>query len=273
MSPIYNYLEYRDFLSDYFNEQKQRHAFFSYRYFGNKTGLDASFLVKVLQKQMHLSAKSIPKIAAFLKFSEKESQFFELLISFNKAKKESDIRLYFEKLLSFDPSNIKTVFADKYTFFSQWYHIAVYELLTFLPAIDNDGDIVERIVKRLRPPVTVSEVKKTLALLERLELIHLKSDKTYAVSEKLLTTGQKWESAAITDFQRQMMQLSMESLERFPKKQRDISTVTLSLSQKNFEIMRQRVQTMRTELLKMSEMETNPDRVYQVNIQIFPLSE
>ena len=49
MISIYDYLDYRKFLSDWFDESKKRNSFVSYRYVSGKVHLDASFLVKVFQ--------------------------------------------------------------------------------------------------------------------------------------------------------------------------------------------------------------------------------
>lgn len=269
MNTIFTYLEYRVFLKDFYDDQKGKHAFFSYRYLANKLGVDASFLVKVLQKQLHISSKTIPGVIKFFQFKDKEAEYFELLVSFNKAKKNSDMKLYFEKLLSLRSPQTKTVIADKYAFFNKWYNITLYELLTFFPF---KGDAKE-LAKKINPPISVPEAKKALALLERLEFIKKQPDGTYAVVDKLLTTGEKWQSIAINNFQKQMIELSSGALERFPKKERDISTVTLSLSKEHFELMKERIQSMRKELLEMADKEKNADRVFQVNFQIFPLTD
>ena len=52
MEDILNYLDYREYLRDHFNESKKKHSFFSFRYVAGKTGLDASFYVKVLNKRL-----------------------------------------------------------------------------------------------------------------------------------------------------------------------------------------------------------------------------
>ena len=268
MNSLFEYLEYRDFFKDFYDDQKGKHAFFSYRYFANKLGVDASFLVKVMQKQLHISSRTIPRVIDFFKFSDKETEYFELLVSFNKAKNNSDMKLYFEKMISLRSPRIKTVIADKYAFFTKWYNIVIYELLTFFPF---KGDTKE-LARKINPPISVPEAKKVLALLERLEFIKKQPDGTYAVVDKLLTTGEKWQSIAINNFQKQMIELSSEALERFPKRERDISTVTLSLSKDQFELMKERIQLMRKELLEMADKEKNAARVYQVNFQIFPLT-
>ncbi len=268
MSTVFEYLEYRDFLRDFYEDQKGCHAYFSYRYFGKRIGVDASFLVKVLQKQMHLSTKTIPRLITFLKLGIREAEYFELLVSFNKAKKNSDIKLYFEKLLSYRQPYVKTLDAEQYSFFKNWYNIAIYELLTFKPFRGS----IQELTQKLNPPISVREAKQALTLLQTLGLITKEKDGTLTVTDKLVTTGEKWRSIAINNFQKSMITLSEEALERFPKKERDISTVTVSLSRGQFEVMKEKIKAMRRELLEMADSEEHADEVFQVNFQIFPLT-
>ena len=183
MESIFEYLEYRDYLKGYYNYQKSRKPFFSYRYFGNKTGIDASFLVKVMQKQMHISNKTIPTLIDFLKFNEKEAEYFELLVSYNKAKKQNDIKLYFEKLLSFRSPFVKTLVADQYEFFKDWYNIALYELLTFHPYKGT----IKQLASKLNPPIAVPEARQAVKLLKKLNLVKKDSDGALKVINKLVT--------------------------------------------------------------------------------------
>ncbi len=269
MESIFEYLDYRDYLKDYYENNKNKNYYFSFRYFGNKVGIDASFLVKVIQKNMHISNKTLPTLITFLKFNKKESEYFELLVLYNKAKKHSDIKLYFEKLISFRSPFVKTLLSAQYEFFKNWYNIALYELLTFQP---YKGSIRE-LAQKLTPPQSVPDVKKAIRLLIKLNLVEKCSDGTLKVINKLITTGEDWESIAIRNFQKKMIKLSYEAIDRFPKEFRDISTLTLSLSQKQFEIMKERIKTMRKELLELADMESDAEEVYQVNFQIFPLTD
>lgn len=268
MKSVFEYLEYRDYLKEYYEFQKERNNFFSFRYMSIKTGMDASFLVKVLQKNMHISNKNIPKLIDFLKLDKKEAEYFELLVSFNKAKKISEIKLYFEKLLSYRSPHVKTLLSEQYEFFNSWYTTALYELLTFYP---YKGQISE-LAQKLIPAISASEARRALALLVKLQLVKKNSDGYYKVVNKLITTGERWESIAIRNFQKKMIELSSDAIDRLPKNKRDISTVTLSLSKEQFELMKDRIKSMRKELLEMADREMNAEDVYQINFQIFPLT-
>ncbi|HMA66147.1 MAG TPA: TIGR02147 family protein, partial [Chitinispirillaceae bacterium] len=64
-----------------------------------------------------------------------------------------------------------------------------------------------------------------------------------------------------------------DALYRFSKKDRCFSALTLSVSQQGFDTIRQKIDSMRAELIDLVKHDTNIDRVVQVNFQIFPLTE
>ena len=99
MDSIFNYLDYRAFLRDYYESRKKSETFFSYRYMANKLKMDHSLLVKILSGKRHIADNAIENFITFCKFSKREAQYFETLIHFDKARSKEQSRLYFEALL------------------------------------------------------------------------------------------------------------------------------------------------------------------------------
>ena len=100
MKSVFEYLDYRNFLKDFYEERKGRQGFFSYRYFGDKVGIDPSYLLKVLLKSRHLSEASIARVSSFCGHSDTETEYFTTLVHFAKARSQSESKLLFEKLLT-----------------------------------------------------------------------------------------------------------------------------------------------------------------------------
>jgi uncharacterized protein (TIGR02147 family) len=268
MQCIYSYFDYQQYLRDYYEEKKGETSFFSYRYFGGKLGLDAGFLVKVLQGKMHLSIKSLPKINAYLKFDAKEADFFETLVRYGRAESESEIKSYFEKLLSLKDIEAHTLEAGQYEFYRKWYYAVIRELVGIC---DFKGDFAS-LGAKLNPPISAKEAKEAIRLLERIGLICKDEKRGYRQTGRFVTTNDKWKSAAIHSFQRETIRLAGESLERLPKSERDISTVTIAASRRDFDELRRRVAEFRRSLLQMTN-ENKADCVYQINIQVLPLAD
>ena len=64
----------------------------------------------------------------------------------------------------------------------------------------------------------------------------------------------------------------MEALERFPASQRDISTVSIAVAQDDLEEIKQVTSEYRRTVLQIASASEKPDRVYQLNVQLFPMS-
>jgi uncharacterized protein (TIGR02147 family) len=268
MQTIFAYFDYQQFLKEYYEEKKRETTFFSYRYFGAKLGLDAGFLVKVLQGKIHLALKSVPNVSAYFQFDHKQAEYFEALVRYCRAVSGSEIKSCFEKLLSLKSVNANHIIESQYEFYQKWYYSAIRELIG---VYGFSGDFTA-LAKKLSPPITAKEAKKAITLLEHLKLIAKENDGDYKQREKFITTSDKWKSAAIHSFQKETIRLAGESLDRHPKNIRDISTITLSVSRNDFEEIKRRISDFRQSLLQMTN-ENGADCVYQINIQAIPLSQ
>lgn len=269
MESVFEYLDYQAFLRDFYAHEKERGAFFSYRYFGRRVGLDAGFLVKVLQGKCHLALKTVRRVASACRLRGKEAEYFDYLVRYGRASAESEIRLYFEKLMSYRESRgIQRLESSQYAFFQKWYHSAIRALIATAPFT---GDY-RTLARTLTPAITVREAKQSIALLSRLGLIEEGDDGVYRVTHTLITTGDKWRSAAIRTYQEETIRLAGEALGRHPKGIRDISTVTVAVSRKDFAAIRELAREFRRSVLQLKTDNTVADCVYQVNVQVFPLT-
>jgi uncharacterized protein (TIGR02147 family) len=66
--------------------------------------------------------------------------------------------------------------------------------------------------------------------------------------------------------------MSKEALDRFDKKERDISNLTVTVSDQTYELIKKKVAELRSQIMAMACAEQTPEKVLQVNIQIFPLT-
>lgn len=268
MISVFDYLDYRQYLRDFYVQQKKTNAFFSYRYIGNKVGMDSSFLIKVLQGHLHIADDRIESFTKICGFNDKEAAYFEALVHFNKAKTEKESKLYFEKMLSINKAKSDKLGENQYEFFQKWYYSAVWSLLDGAPFQGDPKDLGNM----LTPPIGVKETKQALKLLEDLKLIEKSPEGAYKAVGLNLTTGKEWRSVAITQYQREMIKIAEESLERFKKEERDISTLTLNIPESAIPEIRELTGEFRESLKKLVNGYPDPDRVYQLNIQLFPLT-
>lgn len=264
---VFEYLDYRNFLRDHYDFNKKK-RFFSFRYITAKTGIDASLYAKIINRQRHLSNKKIPELSDFLKLCRAEKNYFRVLVQFNKAKTNDETRLYFEKLLSLRKSPAVLLEKDKYDYFQKWYNAVIRDLIKIIPFTGDYKDLA----RRLRPQITELQARKSVKLLEKLGLIVRESEGIRRLTDDFITTDGKMGAVAVRSFQKEMCRLGMEAIERIPKQQRDISTITVSSSKACMERIREKMTAFRNEVLQIIADDDGLEEVYQLNFQVFPLT-
>ncbi len=267
MINIFEYLDYRSYLHDYWQSVKKEKSHFSIRFIANKVGLNPGYVIKVFQSQVHLGAKNIPVFAELLGLKGKEYDYFEELVHFGRAKNENEIEQRFERLNSIKGIRMRTVADNAAEFYQNWYHMAIRSLISIYPF---DGKHCKRLGSMLTPPIAASQARQSIKLLEKLTLIKKGPDGIYILTDQFVSTGEKWMSPIIRKYQIKNIELAIESLQNHDKSLRDISTVTMTFAHKHMPELRERVRKFRQELLKMSNDITDEDSVMQLNIQVFP---
>jgi uncharacterized protein (TIGR02147 family) len=214
-------------------------------------------------------------ISQAIGFNQRESGFFEALVGFNQAKHHKERDAHYAKMqaLSERPNALSTDTAlltpDQYEFFSAWYHTAIRSYIDLHPF---SGDY-KAFAKALTPSITPAQVKRSIALLERLGFI-VRGDKgVYKVTDKALKTGENVREHAMDKLFRSFMALAEGALDNVPRDRRNISGTTLGISSKTYDEMVGRIQEFRAELAELANRDQNADRVYQLTLHLFPLSK
>jgi uncharacterized protein (TIGR02147 family) len=70
-----------------------------------------------------------------------------------------------------------------------------------------------------------------------------------------------------------MLDRASDALDTIPREEREISSLTLCIGQEVMLDLKERIREFRRELLQLAELSGDPERVVQINFQLFPLSE
>jgi uncharacterized protein (TIGR02147 family) len=268
---LFEYTNYRKYLQDYYEYHKAHTRYFSFRYFSGRAGFSSPSQLKlIINGERNLSPESIEKFARALKLGKKEGGYFRALVNFNQAKSEQARDMHFRELMrSAAGTHIRQVGEGQYEFYSKWYHSAIRELVA-MPGFKEDP---VWIAGQLTPSIKPLQAKKSLKLLKDLGLIKYEKPGNLAQSEPLITSGDEVKSLMVRNFHRQMTGLAQEALERVPREKREISSITIGISEKTFRELKERIAKFEDEMLEMVGQDQAPSRhVYQLNYQLFPLT-
>jgi uncharacterized protein (TIGR02147 family) len=103
-------------------------------------------------------------------------------------------------------------------------------------------------------------------------MISMDRDGYWKVNDTFVSTGGNWRSQAVRAFQHETIRLADESLDRHQPFLRDISTVTMTFCMDDIQLLREKINAFREDLLRLSQEGTDDDTVFQLNIQMFPLA-
>jgi len=273
---IFDYTDYRNYLGDFYKDQKSRNSYFSYRYFAGKAKISSIGLYKdVVDGKQSLSRRAISKFSEAMGLSKREAEYFEAMVFFTDANTVEERKLYFERMMTYHESKARIVDASRYEFYSQWYYSAVRALLSFYPF---DGVDFALLAKKLSPPIKPEQAKKAIETLERLGMIKKNSNGCLEPSEQIITTGalhndRQIQTLSIVNFQKNLLSLAGEAFDRYSERQMDMSTITVSVSKSTRQLIKEEAAVFRKKVLSLAENDVKPECIYQLNCQFFPLTE
>lgn len=266
---VFDYTDYREFLKDFYQERKEHNYFWSYRFMGERLGLDHSFIVKVLAGQRHIKESHLPRVVQLCKLSDREEEYFRNLYFFNKAKSDAQVKLYFEKMMALKSVDSLSLEENQYRYFQKWYYAAVRSAVEYLDFRDD----YKMLAKHISPGISVKEAREAVSLLKNLGFIQQNEDGRWELVQRHLQTPDKWKSIAIRNFQESCLQLAEKSMDLHPKEERDYSTITMAIESDKLSFLKNLLHECRTSVVQQVEEMDNPDRVYQLNMQLFPLTK
>ncbi|MFP4521875.1 MAG: TIGR02147 family protein [Fibrobacterota bacterium] len=267
---VFDYTDFRKYLIDYYDEQKEINKVFSYRFFAKKAGFVSSGIYKdVTNGRRNISQALVHKFAKGIGLGKKEEEYFENMVYFCQAKTVDDRRIYFERMMTFKNSRVCLVEADKYEYYSKWYYSAIRAILSIIK-FKND---YATMAGMLDPSIKPEQAKKAIALLLKLKLIKKNKSGFYKPVDNLISTGPEVNSLNVMSFHRSMIELAKEAQDRHLKSNRDISGITVSIDHDTFCDIKNDIINFRKDILNKAKSAKDVDRVYQLNVQFFPLSK
>lgn len=271
MKTIFEYVDYRKYLADYYDHMKGSTKFFTYRYFSQKAGFKSpNQLQLIIQGKRNLTESALFRICGFVKLNQSEIEYFKDLVAYNQAKTLEERNFHYQKLLGNKKcENIRSLEQAQFEFFTKWYHAAVRELVAF--PLFRGGE--QEIAKRLWPDVTPAQVRKSIALLERFGLIKKNPDGTFSQTAGGITVSPEVHSMALVQYHQEMLEISRRALSEHPFEDLNVSSVTVGVSKQTYEAIRVELEQFRKKILVMASEEKAAERVYQLNFQLFPLTK
>ena len=271
MKTIFEYFDYRAFLRDYYALKKSKTKYFSYRFFAQKANIKSPvFFKEVAEGKKNLSRGMIENFSMAMQLSEKEATYFKYLVFFDQAKTGKEKQEYYVNLRSMENiKNEKALSANQCDYFSMWYNVVIRELVTLFDFKDN----FENLAAAVRPQIKPREAKTSVELLLKLGLIKKKANGAYEQIDTAITAQSGVASLTIRQFNKIMGQHAIAAIEDLPKTERSVSGITIGISSAMYDIINSEIAAFKDRIVTLVSRDEKCDRVYQFNMQLFPMSK
>ncbi len=267
---VYAYVDYRAFLKDHYNASKKLKPQYSFRYFSRKAGLSSSnFLKLVMEGQRNLGSPTIGKFVKALGLDPDEASFFADLVALDQAETVAERNRAFERVAANRRfRRARRLEGPLFKYLSRWYYPAVRELAGRSDFRDDPAWIA----KQLLPTITTREARQALTTLRKLGLLVEDGTGRLVRGETSLTTGHEVRSLVVTAYHQQMLERAADAVRTVPPAGRDVSALTVCVKASTVIELKERIRRFREAMLDRCDSETDPDQVFQLCIQLFPMS-
>jgi uncharacterized protein (TIGR02147 family) len=268
---VANYLNYREFLRDYFEAKKSLNATYSFRVFAQKADLGSSGHLKmVMDGQRNITQETLPKYIKALDLkNKKDRKLFELLVKYNQCKDPIQKVDFFNEVMSEkNRKGLSQLEKHQFQFISSWYHIVIYVMVDFVDFVADP----EWIYSRLRKKVSKAQIEAALEDLVTLGLIEQVGGR-WLQTKGAITVPDDIKSTAIPKYHDSMLLIAREALVELPADQREFNGVTLPIRRSALPYIKERIREFRKEMNEYASNVEDPNEVYQLNIQLLPMTK
>ncbi len=274
------YTDFRHYLKDFYLYKKQTQSSpvrsYSYATFSAAADIKSpNYLKLIIDGQRNLSDGMIKKFARALQLSKVELEEFAALVHYGQAKEPlernrclkvlADIRVRHQMR----SGDIKEDVMNKVPSWVTW-------VLYSLADQENVSFDVNSLREVLRGRVSLDEIQKALELLiEKGELCR-DEEGNITKGRKLMEGSADIPPALVRKLQAELIYLGMESLFQDEPAEREFGAFTMALTKEEFDQVKFEVRQLRKRLytdFSVKREESKGDRVYQLNFQLFPVTE
>lgn len=268
---IFQFIRYQDYLKECFEARKKADPKFSHRFLSKRLGLSSpNFIMMVMQGKRKLAQSMADKISKEFKLSKKETEYLGCMVGFTRAASAKEKEGFLFRMMELRKNtNVNKLLDYQYEFYANWYHAVVRSLIDLFPRLSGD---YSALAKMVYPAIRPKQAKKSVELLLRLGLLK-KKNREYGISDRRLTTGEEVQSLAVQRFHIETMKLAEQAIKRLPKDKRNMSGLTLGISQAGYDKVRELIYDCQNKIMDVADKDEKADRVYQVNFHAFPVSK
>ncbi len=251
-------------LQSEFNSRLRKNSGYSLRAFAKHLLLNPAELSLILRNKRGMTDQKAERITKILCLSPKEKEAFLNSLAASRRKTRS-------KQLEDSKKNPIEIEETELTFkiISEWEHFAILSLMDNCDFTCCNEWISERLgIPKLRTEECIRNLEESGYLKTKVNGLN----KVYEKVHKDLKTTEDVLSVALMKSHLENSDIAKKKLREVPLELRDFSSVTISLNKKNLTDAKKIIRKFRKEFAELLDSSSG-DHVYQINLQLFPLTK
>lgn len=265
---VYDYLDYRRYLSDYLTARRISDESFSLRAFAVKAGLplsNSSIFSKVIAGKRNLTMDMQFRLAKAIRLSTHELKYFGLLVQYDQTRNPEAKQHLHAELAKYGKSKARIIDKEGYEYYSRWQNSIVRAFF----GIDQKENNPAAIGKRVFPPISAKEVEEAVALLSRLGMIS-KTANGFSLREPNIATVRENKDFVGKLRIQEMLKLAQDVFNHVPPAHREYSAMTVYISKQGYQTLKEKIRVFREEVKSLVGSDKGEDRIYTLGMQLFP---
>lgn len=267
---IFDYIDYRRFLEDFYQEQKRTSKQFSFRWFAKQAGIASpSFLKFVIDGKRNLTTPMIEKFCRAMRLDPRAAKYFSHLAGFNQAKTASEKQDHYAVLRSLgSPAQEEVIRGRGFGYFERWHTPVLRELV----CLRNFRDDWEGLGLAVAPPIAPEDARAAVTTLLDLGLLERRADGNYRQTKKGLAADESQNSMSVRAFHGSMLEHAKRALHGFGKHERNQSSLIMGLSRDGYAALAEEIRAFKDRIKGLVHQDGECSRVYQFSMDLFPVS-
>ena len=267
---LHSYLDFREYLREWVAYHKAHERGFSQRTFLQRAGITSpSFLGEIIAGRRNLTPSTTAKFIEALRLPVEEAEFFRHLVGFCQSETAEEKQEHYRHLLEgATQADVPLVGADQFQYYENWYLSALRELA----CLNDWGQQWRELGAALEPPISANEARLGIQTLEQLGLLRRTATR-WEQTDRVIATGHEVTSLAVRRFHQQMLDLARRSLDAFPREQRHVTGVTMSVSAEAYGLIAREIEASQGRILEIIGRDQQPpNQVCQLLSALFPVA-
>lgn len=266
---IFEYFDYRRFMTDYLELVKSVRPRFSMRAFSKHCGFNSpNYVSLILSQRRNLNTQTLKRVAKACKLDAQQTRYFKALVEWNQSKEEEK-DLHFDEIYRMQLSRKQKLLSkSQNVILGKWYYHVLREIV-LLPDFKNDPQWV---AQRLGHQIAPHEIEKAFEILIQQGLLS-ENEGTLIQSDPIVSTTDDEVNKLIQQFHIDMIPQSVRAIRTNEILDRDYRAMTMSISKESFRKIKKEIKKLEERIVEIATKDKKPEHVYQLNLQLFHITQ